>query len=173
MSNIQLRIEAAEESLVALKDQLVEKTAELEDTPDCTETLEMVNELSSQVEAKQANLDALCNAQKALAEKARLVEESKAPAINSQSYRTEKREGGDIMWKMATAKFIGFAEKKPVEQVIEERYQGATDLKAVNTLELTRKTAVSPADTTSTNWAAELGCCCGCLSDYATELWWL
>ena len=155
MATISERIEIQEKELVALKDQLVERTNELSDTPDSAEVLAMVDDLSGQVEAKQKNLDALIKAERALAERAKAAEPV-APAINSRSYKSEKREGGDIMWKMATAKFIGFAEKKPVAQVIEERYKGASDLRAVNELEMTRKTAVAPADTTTVGWAAEL-----------------
>src|SRR6056300_1542687 len=155
MATIASRIEQSEKELLALKDQLVEKTNELADTPDSEDVLAMVDDLSGQVEAKQKNLDALIKAERALAERAKAAEPA-APAINSRSYQSEKREGGDIMWKMATAKFIGFAEKKPVAQVIEERYKGASDLRAVNELEMTRKTAVAPADTTTVGWAAEL-----------------
>jgi hypothetical protein len=58
------------------------------------------------------------------------------------------------MWKHATAKLLAHVERKPVEQVIAERY--ADDERVKATWDFVEKTAVNPAMTTVPAWAGAL-----------------
>lgn len=151
MSNLADRIELAEKQLVELKDQLVESTKAFEAAPEEETLLAEVEELTSKVEKSSTSLQALKKAHIALAERAKPVEES-APQIIKHRDNSADSEG--IMWKHAAAKLIGYAEKKDPRQVIEERYKGSNALK--ETYEYVAKTAVLPADTTTSGWAADL-----------------
>ena len=153
MSNLNDRIDAAEQDLIAMKDQLVESTKTLEAAPEEEALLHEVEELTSKVEKASATLGALKKAQSALAERAKPVQES--PAIVKSHYMgSGAKETNDLIWKHAAIKLIGYAEKKDPRQVIEERYKGDQAIK--ETFDYVAKTAVMPADTTTTGWAAEL-----------------
>jgi len=145
------RVSAAEAELVQIKDSLVEATKALEAAPDEEALLVQVEELSVQAEKKSATVEALKKAEAALASRAKPVVE--APAVVSQMKRDSKGDG-DLLWKMATAQFIAFSQRKEVGQVLEERYKGASDLAAA--IDYVSKSVVNPAMTTTTGWAAEL-----------------
>ena len=151
MATIQERIAGAEQELVSLKDQLVEALNELEQTPDSEESLAKSDDLSDRVEKATKSLESLQKAEKALMERAKPVEA--APGIIKHA---GDREVKDLMFKHATAKLIGFVEKKDPSQVIAERYGDKDALAIKSTFDLTTKTAVLPADTTTAGWAAEL-----------------
>ncbi|MFZ9683621.1 MAG: phage major capsid protein, partial [Cephaloticoccus sp.] len=144
------RVSAAEAELVTLKDQLVEATKSLEAAPDEEALLVQVEELSASVEKKSATVEALKKAEAALAARATPVS---APAVIPQMKR-EPKGNGDLLWKMAAAKFIAFSQKKDVSQVIEERYKDHADLAAAN--DFVTKSVVNPAMTSVSGWASEL-----------------
>ena len=146
--NLNDRIVAAEAELVTLKDNLVEATKNLEAAPDEESLLVEVEELSAAVEKHTSSVTALKRAEAALAQRAAVA----APAVVEAKHMKTNVE--DLMWKHATAQFIAFNEKKQVGQVLEERYKDAAGV--AETFSHIRKTAVMPADTTTTGWAAEL-----------------
>ena len=146
--NLNDRIVAAEAELVTLKDSLVEATKNLEAAPDEESLLVEVEELSASVEKHTSSVTALKRAEAALAQRAAVA----APAVVEAKHMKTNVE--DLMWKHATAQFIAFNEKKQVGQVLEERYKDAAGV--AETFSHIRKTAVMPADTTTTGWAAEL-----------------
>jgi HK97 family phage major capsid protein len=143
--NLADRIKAAQEALVAKKDELVDVTKKLETTPDDDALLAQCDELSAQVEQATKSLESLQKAEKALAERAA----AQSPAV-IHSFKQKDAPVGDLLVKHATAAFIAFNERKTVEQVVAERYKDHQALNAVV------KTAVAGADTTTTGWAAEL-----------------
>ena len=146
--NLNDRIVAAEAELVSLKDSLVEATKNLEAAPDEEQLLAEVEELSASVEKHTSSVSALKRAEAALAQRAAVA----APAVVEARHMKTNVE--DLMWKHATAKFIAFAEKKQVGQVLEERYKDAAGV--AETYNHIQKTAVMPADTSTSGWAAEL-----------------
>lgn len=144
--NLSDRIKAAQESLVAKKDELVNVTKQLEATPDDDALLAQCDELSDQVEMATKSLESLQKAEKALAERA---VQKQAPAFIHNT-RTPDAPAGDLLIKQAAAAFIAHAERKSVDQVVSERYKEHRALDAVV------KSAVAGADTTTAGWAAEL-----------------
>ena len=146
--NLSDRIAAAETDLVALKDNLVEATKNLEAAPDEEQLLIEVEELSASVEKSTSSVSALKRAEAALAQRAAVAAPAKIEAKHMKS------NVDDLMWKHATAQFIAFNEKKQVGQVLEERY--SKDVGVAEAYSHIQKTAVMPADTTTSGWAAEL-----------------
>ena len=144
------RVTAAEAELLSVKDALVEATKALEAAPYEEALLVQVEELSSQVEKKSATVEALKKAEAALAERAKPVA---AAAVVSQVKRDGKG-NGDLLFKMAAANFIAYAQRKDVSQVIEERYKGHADLAAAH--DYVAKSVVNPAMTSTVGWAQEL-----------------
>ena len=148
---LQDRIVAADAELVSLKDALVEATKALEAAPEEETLLIEVEELSAKVEKHANTAQALKNAEKALAERAQRA--VAAPAQVQAKHMKTAPEG--LLFKHATAKFIAFAERKHVNEVIAERYPDQMDV-VKESFDHIQKTAVSPADTTTAGWAAEL-----------------
>ena len=146
--NLSDRIAVAETDLVALKDNLVEATKNLEAAPDEEQLLIEVEELSASVEKSTSSVSALKRAEAALAQRAAVASPAKIEAKHM------KTNIDDLMWKHATAQFIAFNEKKQVGQVLEERY--SKDVGVAEAYSHIQKTAVMPADTTTSGWAAEL-----------------
>ena len=146
--NLNDRIIAADAELLSLKDALVEATKNLEAAPDEEALLVEVEELSAKVEKQTSSVTALKRAEAALAQRAAVA----APAVVESKHI--KTPATDLMWKHATAKFLAFAERKHVGQVMEERYKDHNGV--AETFEHVQKTAVMPADTTTSGWAAEL-----------------
>lgn len=148
MKTLSERIKEAQDSLVGLKDDLIAKTKELEDTPDCEETLIAVDELSGQVEKATAHLQSLERAEKALAERA-AEQKAVAPAV---IHSTNKKDSEDLWLKEAVCAFLGHIERKDPLQIRSERYDKNKALEAA----MSRKTAVPIATTFTAGWAAEL-----------------
>jgi HK97 family phage major capsid protein len=149
------RIGEAETELVEMKDQLVEATKSLEAAPDESSLLIEVEELTSQVEKKSATLDALKKAEAALAARAKPVEAANVATDLAKHRKGEQLVGkGDLFLKHATAQFIGFVEKKDPMQVMDERYGDTPIIK--ESFDYIRKSAVNPAMTSTSGWAAEL-----------------
>jgi HK97 family phage major capsid protein len=143
--NLADRIKAAQEALVAKKDELVGVTRQLEATPDDDALLSQCDELSNQVEQATKSLESLQKAEKALAERAA----AQSPAV-IHSFKQKDAPAGDVLIKQAVVEFLAHAERKNPEQVAAERYKDNQGLQAVV------KTAVSGADTSTAGWAAEL-----------------
>ena len=148
--NLQDRIVSAEAELLSMKDSLVEATKNLEAAPDEEQLLVEVEELSASVEKQNASVTALKRAEAALAQRAESVA---APAKVQAKHIKSAPEG--LLFKHATAKFIAFAERKSVGEVMAERYADEVDAVKAS-YDHIQKTAVSPADTTTAGWAAEL-----------------
>ena len=148
--NLSERIIAAEAELVSLKDSLVEATKNIEVAPDEEQLLVEVEELASSVEKHTSSVTALKRAESALASRAAVA--VAAPAIVEAKHM--KAPAGDMIWKHATAKFVAYAEKKQVGQVLEERYGKENGV--AESYNHIQKATVAPADTTTAGWAAEL-----------------
>ena len=148
--NLQDRIEQAQTNLVALKDELVEATKLLEVSPEEDVLLTQVEELTVKVERQSQTTAALRKAEAALAQRAEKVES----AAVVQSKHLGSVDGNGMMWKHATASFIAYAQRKSPEQVIAERYKDAVGV--AETFDFVRKTAVNPAMTSVSGFAAEL-----------------
>ena len=162
MPTLSDKIKAAEEALVGLKDELVQATKDLEAAPEEDALLTVVDELTVKVEKSEATLASLQRAEKALAARAKPADGGEgapaagdgAPAFIKAGNRGEPKNPGDVIFKHAAAQFIGFVEKKPIAQVMEERYGNLNYVKA--TFNAIHKTHVDPAMTTTSGWAAEL-----------------
>jgi HK97 family phage major capsid protein len=148
--NIADRIVATETELVALKDSLVEATKALEAAPDEESLLIQVEELSAKVEKQSSTVAALKKAESALAARATPVS---APAV-VPSMKKDGKGNGDLLFKMAAAQFIAYSKRQDINQVIDERYKGNSELPAA--MDFVQKAVVNPAMTTTTGWAAEL-----------------
>jgi len=144
------RIESAEAELVSLKDQLVEATKALEAAPDEETLLAQVEELTGKVEKHDATVAALKKAEAALAARAKPID---APAV-IPTLKADGKGDGDLLFKMATAQFLAFSQRKDVGQVLEERYKGHNALPAA--FDYVSKSVVNPAMTSTVGWAAEL-----------------
>jgi HK97 family phage major capsid protein len=144
------RIASAESELVKKKDALVEATKALEAAPDEETLLVQVEELSAQVEKSTNTVEALKKAESALAARATPVS---APAVVSQMKKDGKG-NGDLLFKMAAAQFIAYSKRQDINQVLDERYKGNSELPAA--MDFVQKSVVNPAMTTTTGWAAEL-----------------
>ena len=150
MSNLTEKIAKSDEDLLAAKDSLVESTKLLEASPDDEVLLNQVTELSNTVEKATDTLSALKKAETALAAKAEAVV---APKV-VKSQHLGSPDSKDLFFKHATAKMIAFANKQTMDQVLEERYADQSHVKA--TFDYVSKTAVDPALTSTSGWAAEL-----------------
>jgi HK97 family phage major capsid protein len=150
MTSLSERIVASEAELVSLKDQLVESTKALEAAPDEESLLVQVEELSAKVEKHTNTVTALKKAETALASRATPVS---APAIQT-SVKKDGKGNGDILFKMATAQFIAYSQRKDIGQVISERYKDDSALAA--SFDYVSKSVVNPAMTSVAGWAAEL-----------------
>ena len=146
MSTIAERIEAAENSLLEAKDLLVERTTELEDTPDDDSLIESVDALSGQVEHETKKLDSLRRAEKALADRAENT--TAAPATIQR--RSQSIDGLALIGKEAHIIARSFAESRTPTDVAKEFYP---DDHSVETMV---KAAQNPAMTSVTGFAAEL-----------------
>jgi hypothetical protein len=107
---------------------------------------EQINERSDAVETLKSSLTTFEKAEKAQAER---VIEKQAPAIVKHQGHVE-REPGELIFKQATAAYLAHVNRMPIEVAAQKAYPNDRGLHAVV------KTAIDPADTTTTGWAAEL-----------------
>ena len=148
------KIKDAEAQLITLKDSLTDATKSMEEFPEDDAAVALVEELSDKVEKQAASLAAYKKAEQALATKAVPVggqPHQQAPAYNK--IKTGKPE--DLIVKMALVNLEAGIRRIPKEQVIEERYSGSDEIKAVNSF-LVQKAAQNPAMTNVPAWAGEL-----------------
>ena len=150
MSNISEKIQMADEDLLKQKDALVESTQLLEASPDDEALLNEVTELSAKVESATKTLTALKKAEASLMAKAETVN---APKI-VQAKHLGSPETKNLLFQHATAQVIAHAQKKSVEEVIDERYDGSSHIK--ETFNYVTKSHVDPAMTNVSGWAQEL-----------------
>ena len=154
------RIEAAEASLVTMKDSLVEATNNLEAAPEEEALLVEVEELTEKVEQSTKTINSLKKAEASLAERAKVApveaddQQSAFPRPNVHGGGLKKANPEDIFWQMATAKTLAFIERKDIGQVIDERYSGDRAVKTV--ADYVQRTAVNPAMTNVAGWADSL-----------------
>lgn len=144
MASLSERIQAAQDDLVREKDALTAHLAEDDADPIVTE------ELSSRIEAKQKNVDALKRAEQALAAKTAAPVQT-APAMAQR--RPEMQKGtkpADLIIRSAVVNAVAFASNKAPEEVLERLY-GNDEATGIIV-----KAAVAPATTTASGWAAEL-----------------
>lgn len=149
--NLADQIKAAEAAHVITKDDLTQAVTNLEAAPDDETLLATVETLTEQVEKQTASINALKKAEAALAARA-----ATSAVVVKADHLEQKapKNAGDIMLKHATAAMIAYVERKPIAQVIEERYKDQPYVKA--TYEYVAKSAVPIANTLTAGWAAEL-----------------
>lgn len=149
---IKERIAQQEADATKLKEKLSSAVKALEVSPDEEVLLAEVEELTEQVQTMTKSLDGLKRAQAAIGKE--------APAVIGS--RKDPKKAGDILVKLATCHFLAHAERKTLQQVMEERYKEVAYVKAVYdhiikiASDPTYKTAVPPANTMTAGWAAEL-----------------
>ena len=144
MASLNERIQAAQDDLVREKDALTAHLTEDDADPIVTE------ELSSRIEAKQKNVDALKRAEQALAAKTAAPVQP-APAMAQR--RPEMQKGAkpaDLIIRSAVVNAVAFASNKAPEEVLERLY-GNDEATGIIV-----KAAVAPAMTSVSGWAAEL-----------------
>jgi len=148
--NFKERIEEAQKKLDTLRGDIAEMLgmaeAEERDLSD-SESIQL-EEYAKQVEATEKRITDLERAEKAMAER---VVEKQAPAmVRAGTLGHKERPKGDLIFKQATAKYIAHVKRIPLEVAVKEAYPNDAGLMAVV------KTAINPADTTTTGWATEL-----------------
>lgn len=147
MKTLSQRIEDAQSELVQLKDQLTEHVK----ADDADETV--TNELSNQIEQKDAALNALKRAESVLAAKSTPANGGPAaPAIIRRPLSVAAKEvkPADHIFRAAAVHAVAHASGKDVDTVLERMYGGDEGTAIVT------KAAVAGATTTAAGWAAEL-----------------
>lgn len=142
------RIVDAQNDLTRLKDQLTEHVKQ----DDADEIV--TDELSSQIEAKQVQLDSLKRAETALAVKTEAEPaktEQRRPFAVAAAKKTEPK---DLIIRSAVVQILSHIERRPLQDVLIGRYGEDDAIKSM--LDVTTKAASAPATTTTTGWAAEL-----------------
>jgi HK97 family phage major capsid protein len=171
--SISERVKAAEASLLKLKDDLTAAAKQLEESPEDEAVLATVEELTALHDKQSKTLTALQNAERALMARALpagtpVIPQSsgtghtdppQSPAIIVR--RQEPKNAGDVIFKHGVIAILAHCKRMDPQQVIEMYYRDLPYVKAtwdyVRDLQnQVQKTAVDPAMTTVTGWAAEL-----------------
>jgi HK97 family phage major capsid protein len=114
-----------------------------------------IDDLRPEVEATAKKLNALKAAETSLAARAKPALPNGAPAIiKSHPRLSPSHQAGDLFVRMALIKAVAYINGIPAEQVLMDRYGNDDAMKAV--FDYSRRSAISPADTTTAGWAAEL-----------------
>ncbi|WP_029048568.1 phage major capsid protein [Cupriavidus sp. amp6] len=155
--NISEKVRQAEADAMKLKGRLTNAIQCLEAAPDEDGLLSEVRQLTSRVNAATKTLDAYKRAEAVRSKR------SPAPSAPAIIHHCVEPKVGDILFKHAVVALLAHVERKPVAQVIQERYGNAPFVKATwNHIQKClmdpayQKSAVDPAMTTTTGWAAEL-----------------
>jgi len=161
--NYSERIEAAQQDVVALQDQL----AGLPDAED----VQKVSDLTQRITEVKNKIFAWVEAEKALGSEAAPITVPKErisvysptqalPATAPKAWAMPKRktaELGDFYLRHMAAKTLAFAENKHVDLVLQERYGSYGDYEATRGVhEWFQRAATAPATTGTAGWAAEL-----------------
>lgn len=149
------KIKLAEAELVSTKDQLTEATKTLEEDESSEETLALVEELSDKVEKQANSLAAFRRAEQALAQKSTPLDMPRGNAPGVIKRQSKSSDPADLIVKMALIELESSMRHVSKQQVMEERYSGNDEVKAVSDF-LTTKVAQNPAMTTVPAWAGEL-----------------
>ena len=136
---------AAQDVMTELKNALSE--AEGEDIDAAQVAFDEAVKNSERIEKKLQSL-------RALEEKSKSNAKPVAAAAVVSQVKRDGKGNGDLLFKMAAANFIAYAQRKDVSQVIEERYKGHADLAAAH--DYVAKSVVNPAMTSTVGWAQEL-----------------
>lgn len=155
--NIQEKLDAKQERLIAIKDELTEVKAlmESDEAEDLSsEQIDRIDALTEEQDAVIKSIEALNKIEANLAKKAQPVQKAQAMNYGTSGQFPVEEKGGALLAKAATVDIIAHMERKRPEQVIAERYSHDDRVKAVHGA--VNKTAVLPADTTTAGWAAEL-----------------
>jgi len=161
--NYSERIEAAQQDVVALQDQL----AALPDVEDVAK----VSDLTAKISEVKNKIFAWVEAEKALGNEAAPITVPKeritvyrptdqlpstAPKTWAQPKRKEA-DPADFILRHFVAKTLEFITRKPAELVLAERYGSYGDFEATKGVhEWITRAATAPATTTTVGWAAEL-----------------
>ena len=150
MSHFKERIEESQKKLDSLRGDVAElmgmAEAEERDLSD-DESLQL-EAYAKDIESTEKRLADLDRAEKAMAER---VVEKQAPAILKSQYMNNKeRPKGDLVFKQATAAFLGHVNKIPLDVAAKQFYPQDQGLHAVV------RSAIAPGDTTTEGWATEL-----------------
>lgn len=141
MTTLSQRIEEAQASLTAKRDRLAEMSA--------AETLDVdaIEALNSDVEAAERTLNAL----KTTEQRIGLGAKPAAPNVNRRPLSaTRDVSGMDLMVRAVTARGIAHFGRRPIEQVLEERYPGHEPTAILTRADQTIGT------TTVAGWASEI-----------------
>ena len=148
MATLSERIEGAQNDLTQLKDQLADHVKDNDADPIVTE------ELSAQIEQKEAGLAALKRAENALATKTAVAEPAGGEQRRPFAQAAKKSDPKDLLIRSAVVQVLSHLEKRSALDILQARYGADEGIKAM--LEVTTKAASAPATTTTTGWAAEL-----------------
>lgn len=149
MATLAERIEGAQTELVALKDQLTEHVKS--DDVDALVT----EELSSQIETKEAELASFKRAEGALAAKTADPEQVRAPDLRRvPAAPAQKVAPGDYMLRSAVVKLLSHVTKQDPMQILHKAYGDDEATKVV--FDSVTKSASAPATTTTSGWASQL-----------------
>ena len=148
MSGIAEKLNAQNERLTAIKDELFILKELMDNTDEnlTDEQMDSVQTLSEEQDSVIKRIESLEKIEQGLAAKA--VPVQKTAATGGAFPRQEK--GGSLLAKAATVKLISHLERKSEDQVLAERYKEDDRVGAI------MKTAVSPANSYTAGWAAEL-----------------
>jgi len=151
MKTLSQRIVDAQDEVVQLRDKLTEHVKD--DNADQVVT----EELSSQIEQKESLILSLKRAEGALATKSAAPAGAAAPAAGAPrvfASGAKKTAPQDLLIRAAVVQVLSHIERRSLHDVLVSRYGEDDTVKTM--LEFTTKSAVAPATTTATGWAAEL-----------------
>jgi HK97 family phage major capsid protein len=172
--SISERVKAAEASLLKLRDDLTAAAKQLEEQPEDESVLATVEELTAMHDKQQKTLTALQNAERALMARALPAGASVVPGSGGSGNndppqspaiivrRQDPKNAGDVIFKHGVVAILSHCKRMHPDQVIEMYFKDLPYVKAtwdyVRDLQgrAMQKTAVDPAMTTVTGWAAEL-----------------
>jgi HK97 family phage major capsid protein len=142
------KLAAQQERLVGIKDELVILKELMDNTEEglSEDQMDTIQTLSEEQDAVIKRIESLEKIEQGLAAKAQPV--SKQLATGGSFAKNEK--GGSLLAKAATVKLIAHLERKSEDQVIAERYKEDDRVGAIV------KSAVMPANSYTSGWAAEL-----------------
>lgn len=141
------RIEAAQQSINEMSDRL-EVLDAMEERDEASETEYL--ELPPKIEATRKSLEAMEAAEKALVAKTGSKLPDRGRITMPARPKTVQGNEREFLYKAATALFIAKMGNKTIDEALRERYPGEDNVGMV------LRAAVSPANTTTAGWAAEL-----------------
>jgi HK97 family phage prohead protease/HK97 family phage major capsid protein len=141
------RIEAAQQSIVQMRDRVEQLDAQ--ETRTDSEQAEL-DSLTERLEQTRAALEEMIRIERAVSGEIGKTTTPRAPAVMRNGPRRIPDKPGELVFKAATAFFVAKMTNKPLADVLHERYPGNDDIGMV------LRTAMAPAVTGIAGWAAEL-----------------